>query len=233
MIADRIGQGTAKALLAFFNHILSQHQWARDKLGMHVGRSVLVGLDPENLPKLPFLPPPEIRALVSAEGFLLEAMLPIANQGSGANQGHGASPGPGPGASSVLDKPSVEMRIKPSFEAMSAFRKEGPQGLLRHMKIEGDVLLAAALGEIASQARWDFEDDLSKVVGDIPARRIGRFVEDTKFAAQDGAQVLKGRLDNARQRPGFPLLDSGALEALDRKIEDLGRRLDSVAVLNR
>lgn len=219
MIADKIGQGTAKALLAVFNHILSQHQWARDKLGMHVGRSVLVGLDPENLPKIPFLPPPEIRALVSAEGYLLEAMLPVANPGSG------ATPGP--------DKPSVEMRIQPSFEAMSTFRKEGPQGLLRHMKIEGDVLLAAALGEIASQARWDFEDDLSRLVGDIPARRIGRLVEDTKFAAQDGAQVLKGRAQSARQRAGFPLLDRAPLEALDHKIEDLGRRLDGIADLTR
>ena len=142
MIADRIGQGTTKALLAVFNHILSQHQWARDKLGMHVGRSVLVGLDPENLPKLPFLPPPEIRAVISADGFLLEAMIPTGSQDFG--------------SSHILDRPSVEMRIKPSFEAMSTLSKEGPQGLLRHMKIEGDVLLAAALGEIARSSALGF-----------------------------------------------------------------------------
>jgi ubiquinone biosynthesis accessory factor UbiJ len=216
MIADFIGQGTAKALLAVFNHILSQHQWARDKLGMHVGRSILVGLETENLPKLPFLPPPEIRALISAEGLLRE--VPVLPSGLASGQA-AAHP-------TALEKPSVEMRIKPSFEAMSTFGKEGPQGLLRHMKIEGDVLLAAALGEIASQARWDFEDDLSKVVGDIPARRIGRFVDDSKFAVQDGAQVLKGRTDLVRDRPSFPLLNRSALDSLDQKIEELGRRLD-------
>jgi ubiquinone biosynthesis accessory factor UbiJ len=207
-----IGQGTTNALLAVFNHVLSQHQWARDKLGMHVGRTVLVGIETEKLPKLPFLPPPEILAVISADGLLLQAPLQPASQ----TTSHPAQ----------NEKPSVEMRIKPSFEAMSTFSKEGPQGLLRHMKIEGDVLLAAALGEIASQARWDFEDDLSKVVGDIPARRIGRMVEDTKFAVQDGTQVLKGRVDLARERPSFPLVDRKALEGLDQKIEDLGRRLE-------
>lgn len=212
MIVDKIGQGTVKALLAVFNHILGQHQWARDKLGMHVGRSVLVGLDTENLPKLPFLPPPEVRAVISADGLLLEALNPSQDMTSS--------------GSTILAKPSVEMLIKPSFEAMSAFSKEGPQGLLRHMKIEGDVLLAAALGEIASQARWDFEDDLSKVVGDIPARRIGQLVEDTKFALQDGAKVVKGRVDSARDQPGFPLLDRATLDGLDQKIEDLTRRLN-------
>jgi ubiquinone biosynthesis accessory factor UbiJ len=180
---------------------------------MHVGRSVLVGLETEHLPKLPFLPPPEIRALISAEGLLLEAPFPALDPGA---------------LVPTSEKPSVEMRIKPSFEAMSALTKEGPQGLLRHMKIEGDVLLAAALGEIASQARWDFEDDLSKVVGDIPARRIGRLVEDTKFAVQDGAKVLQGRAHLVRDRPGFPLLDRSALDLLDRKIEELGRRLDGL-----
>jgi ubiquinone biosynthesis accessory factor UbiJ len=213
MIADKIGQGTARALLAVFNHILSQHQWARDKLGMHVGRTVLVGLDTENLPNLPFLPPPEIRALISAEGLLLEAPFAVLDPTA---------------ASQTTNKPSVEMRIKPSFDAMSTFSKEGPQGLLRHMKIEGDVLLAAALGEIASEARWDFEDDLSKVVGDIPARRVGRLVEDSKYAIQDGARVLTGRAAMARDRSGFPLLDRSALQVLDQKIEDLGRRLDQL-----
>jgi ubiquinone biosynthesis accessory factor UbiJ len=205
MFADLIGQSTTKALLAVFNRVLAQHQWARDKLGMHAGRTVLLGLDLQHLPKLPLLPPPEILVLVSKDGFLETA------------------------SATNLDKPSVEMRVKPSFEAMSALGKEGPQGLLRHMKIEGDVLLAAALGEIASQARWDFEDDISKVLGDVPARRIGRLVEDSKFALQDGRQVAKGRFESLRGKPDFPLPDSAALAAMDRKLEELSRRVGQVA----
>lgn len=52
------------------------------------------------------------------------------------------------------------------------------------VKIEGDVQLAAELGWLAENLRWDFEEDLSRVVGDIPAhamadaaRRVGQAVK--------------------------------------------------------
>ena len=213
MIPELIGQGAHKALLAFFNHVLTQHQWARDKLRMHVGRSLIIGLESEKLPKLPFLPPPEIQAVVNAEG-LLEV---VARAKSG-------------GDPLTIEKPSVEMRIKPSMEAFSAFTKEGPQGLLRHMRIEGDVLFAAALGEIASPARWDYEEDLSKVVGDIAAHRVGNFVQDTKLALQDGAQVARGRVQALRNTPDFPLPDQQALGQMDAKLKALGQRLEALAL---
>ena len=211
MIPELIGQGAHKALLAFFNHVLGQHQWARDKLGMHVGRSLIIGLETDKLPKLPFLPPPEIQAIVNADG-LLEVVATT-------------KPASTP---RTIDKASVEMRIKPSMDVLSAFSKEGPQGLLRHMRIEGDVLFAAALGEIASQARWDYEEDLSKVVGDIAAHRVGNFMEDTKLALQDGAQVAKGRLQALRDTPGFPLPDQQALAQMDTKLRELGLQLDAL-----
>lgn len=38
--------------------------------------------------------------------------------------------------------------------------------------IEGDVQLAAELGWLAENLRWDVEEDLSRVVGDIPAHAL-------------------------------------------------------------
>lgn len=38
--------------------------------------------------------------------------------------------------------------------------------------IEGDVQLAAELGWLAENLRWDVEEDLSRVLGDIPAHAI-------------------------------------------------------------
>jgi ubiquinone biosynthesis accessory factor UbiJ len=40
------------------------------------------------------------------------------------------------------------------------------------VKIEGDVQLAAELGWLAENLRWDVEEDLSRVVGDAPAHAL-------------------------------------------------------------
>ena len=40
------------------------------------------------------------------------------------------------------------------------------------VKIEGDVQLAAELGWLAENLRWDVEEDLSRVVGDISAHAL-------------------------------------------------------------
>ena len=41
------------------------------------------------------------------------------------------------------------------------------------VKIKGDVQLAAELGWLAENLRWDVEEDLSRIVGDIPAHALG------------------------------------------------------------
>jgi ubiquinone biosynthesis protein UbiJ len=40
------------------------------------------------------------------------------------------------------------------------------------VKIEGDVQLAAELGWLADNLRWDVEEDLSRVIGDVPAHAL-------------------------------------------------------------
>lgn len=40
------------------------------------------------------------------------------------------------------------------------------------VKIEGDVQLAAELGWLAENLRWDVEEDLSRLIGDAPAHAV-------------------------------------------------------------
>ena len=68
------------------------------------------------------------------------------------------------------------------------------------VKIEGDVQLAAELGWLAENLRWDAEEDLSRVLGDIPAHALadaGRrllaalkpFLTSSPFASAANAQT--------------------------------------------
>jgi ubiquinone biosynthesis accessory factor UbiJ len=45
-------------------------------------------------------------------------------------------------------------------------------GKVPAVKIEGDVQLAAEVGWLADNLRWDVEEDLSRVVGDAPAHAL-------------------------------------------------------------
>ena len=67
------------------------------------------------------------------------------------------------------------------------------------VKIEGDVQLAAELGWLAENLRWDFEEDLSRVLGDIPAHAMAD-------AAKRIGQAVKSFLATA---PGSPFKSDG------------------------
>ena len=63
------------------------------------------------------------------------------------------------------------------------------QGEKPAVRIEGDVQLAAEVNWLADHVRWDVEEDLSRIVGDVPAhvvcdaaRSIGQAVQ--QFVAQ-------------------------------------------------
>lgn len=62
------------------------------------------------------------------------------------------------------------------------------------IRIEGDTHLATELGKVLSNLRWDYSDDLSKVVGDIPAHKIDQFgrhaVSSVKNTGINLAQML-------------------------------------------
>ena len=62
------------------------------------------------------------------------------------------------------------------------------------VKIEGDVQLAAELGWLAENLRWDFEEDLSRVLGDIPAHAL----------ADAARRAMAGLKQFATTAPGSP-----------------------------
>ncbi len=51
--------------------------------------------------------------------------------------------------------------------AMAVLRGDKPA-----VRIEGDVQLAAEINWLTDNVRWDIEDDLSRIFGDVPARSV-------------------------------------------------------------
>ena len=56
------------------------------------------------------------------------------------------------------------------------------------VRIEGDVQLAAEVNWLADHVRWDIEDDLARVIGDVPARTLGQIADRMRDAVRRFAQ---------------------------------------------
>jgi len=56
--------------------------------------------------------------------------------------------------------------------AQSALRGDKPA-----VRIEGDVQLAAEVNWLTEHVRWDMEEDLARVMGDVPARTLSQMAQ--------------------------------------------------------
>ncbi len=89
-----------------------------------------------------------------------------------------------------IDVPSLTLEV--STKALSDMA--GSSGSLREqafkaVKITGDADLAQLLGRLAGQLRWEYEEDLARLVGDAPAnfavRQGKKLLSATRSAASD------------------------------------------------
>lgn len=87
--------------------------------------------------------------------------------------------------------PDVILSIPPDRrrDLPSAWRDEGLAGVTSLAHVQGDAGLAHLVSDLARGLRWDVEDDLSRIVGDVAAVRLTR-----------GARELAGGLRRAARR---------------------------------
>lgn len=109
----------------------------------------------------------------------------------------------------------------------------------REAKIDGDMELAAVISYVLANLRWDYEDDLSRIFGDVAAYRIARGVRQLSSwpgqAAQSLAQGMGEYLAEERQMLATKLAAEefteqvddlrDALERLDKRIDRLAQRV--------
>lgn len=208
--AARLQVQSVRGLVFAFDHLLRQQPWARDRLKQHAGSVVRVGLRAEPLPGLPV---PDVRLAITPDGLLEPAAADL--------------------------PPWATLLLEPSPDVLLSLSRDGVDGLSRHLRVEGDVMLAASLGELARHLRWDAEEDLSRLIGDVAARRaVGmlRGAFDTlRSLAQRPAESL-GRFAASGQAPVVTREPLRALSdefaALDDHLKRLEQRTDRLAAVH-
>lgn len=68
--------------------------------------------------------------------------------------------------------------------------QHGMQAAGQKVHIAGEAELVAALGDVLQYLRWDPEQDLSRVLGDIPARRLMQAAQQLAANSQQAGQHL-------------------------------------------
>ena len=101
------------------------------------------------------------------------------------------------GADGCLSAPLPEAELEVSISLPAAtplLALQGKEAVMRAARIEGSAEFAEALGFVVRNLRWDAEEDLSRIVGDIAAHRIVK--DTTQFAAwqQQAAQNFAANL---------------------------------------
>ncbi|WP_250532968.1 SCP2 sterol-binding domain-containing protein [Caballeronia sp. AZ10_KS36] len=105
-------------------------------------------------------------------------------------------------ATSEAQAGHFDVSIAVPFDALPAFLQGGQAAVMKHVRIEGDAEFAQTLAKLAEHLRWDPEEDLSRVIGDAPAHRIG---------------MIARTMQTQAQRTGRNLLDSVAEYLLDER----------------
>lgn len=211
-VAERLAEGGTSAFVTVFNHLLRQNDWARAQLAMFAGKRVSIELEARSLGRLA---PPRLVARITEDGRL------DASGRSGEAYAHEAQTHAAPHF-------DVEMYVRPSFAAAGSLMREGTRGLAPYVRIEGEVMLAAALADIAERMRWDPEEDLSRVTGDVFANRVGRGVAATRDAMRELRERFAGSAGRRFARASGTLVGRDELESMRSTLDALEARLSGL-----
>jgi ubiquinone biosynthesis protein UbiJ len=99
----------------------------------------------------------------------------------------------------------------------------------RSVRVTGDATFAEALSFVAANLRWDFEEDLSRLTGEIVAYRIGEGVRALqRWRGRAGASIAANITEYLTEERGVlptRLQAEGFLQAVD-EVRDAVERLE-------
>lgn len=89
----------------------------------------------------------------------------------------------------------ADLALQITDESPLAIAQAAMRGDKPGVRIEGDVQLAAEVSWLVEHVRWDLEDELARLIGDVPAHTLGQ-------AARRAMEVLRGFAGAAAPKAG-------------------------------
>jgi len=136
---------------------------------------------------------------------LAKASLVILENGSLAIAGETGTPD-----ATITIPPSLLLRLMAQDESAKL-----------QIRVDGDTYLATALAKVLAQVRWDYEDDLSRLVGDVPANKIGEFTRQSISTVKDTAVNLAEMLSEYWQEEKPMLAKKRHVEQFNAEVDTL------------
>jgi ubiquinone biosynthesis protein UbiJ len=206
---------TSAAICHGINHVLAGEPWASAELAKHAGKAITL--------EMPF---GRFAVQINNKG-LLEA----ARHADGSQNPDGE----------LLSPVRTALVLTISSQALSTLLTSSGsirENTFKSVTIAGDADLAQLLGRLAGQLRWEYEEDLSKIIGDAPAhfavaqgkkiasagKAAGRdLLENTVEYLSEEKKILLNQRDFAiHKNQLMELRDS--VERLDKRIALLQQR---------
>jgi ubiquinone biosynthesis protein UbiJ len=125
------------------------------------------------------------------------------------------------------DPPGLVMTLKPELLAGLA---RGEEHALRSVAVEGNAKLAAEVLVLVRHLRWDLEEDLSRLVGDVAAHRLADAARAFAAWHLDAAQRLASTVADYVTDERQILARRAELDALG---ESVARLRDGIARLDK
>ena len=206
---------TSAAICHGINHVLASESWAIAELTKHAGKVVAL--------EMPF---GRFAVQIADDGQLKAALH---NETSTTADGQAA-----PAVRTALVLTISSQALATLLTSSGSIRENA----FKSVTIAGDADLAQLLGRLAGQVRWEYEEDLSKLIGDAPAhfavaqgKKIASagkaagidLLENTVEYLSEEKKVLLNQRDFAIHKNQLMELRD-AVERLDKRIASLQQR---------
>lgn len=120
--------------------------------------------------------------------------------------------------------PNVSLEV--AGQAAVEFLSGGKSAAAKYVRISGDVDLAQDLSNLASNLRWEAEEDLAKFIGDAPAHRVGIEAKKALDAGKRASKDLRGGIRDYLVHEKKAVLDVSEFEIFKSEVRQLRDAVD-------